>query len=84
MIIKLISNSSIVDFNDELEQTINDMEKNNNVLVDSKYVPVQLTKNVQYVQYTVLLYFANPYKEQSKMASMINMMTTPGNSLFMK
>lgn len=84
MIIKLISNNSIEDFNNEVEQVINDMEKNNNILVDSKYKPVRLAHNVQYVQYTILLYFMNPYKEQSQMASMMNMMATPGNSLFMR
>ena len=81
MIIKLISNNSIEDFNNELEQLLDDMEKNSNVLVDSKYKPI---KSVEGIQYTVLLFFVNPYKEQSKMASMMNMMATPGNSLFMK
>ena len=69
MTIKLISNNNVAEFNKEVNDVIVQMENENNVLVDIKYKP--LNKSNDNVVYTVLLFFTNPYKEQSKISSML-------------
>ena len=73
MIIKLISNTNVDKFNEEIQDMIDKMESENNVLVDIKYKP--LVKHSDAIVYTILLFFTNPYKEQSKISSLMNMAT---------
>ena len=75
MIIKLISNNNVEEFNKQVNDMIVQMENENNVLVDTKYKPL----NGNNIIYTVLLFFVNPYKEQSKMSSML---ASPGAGIF--
>ena len=76
MIIKLISNNNVEEFNKQVNDMIVQMESENNVLVDTKYKPLN-DNNI--ITYTVLLFFVNPYKEQSKMSSML---ASPGAGIF--
>lgn len=74
MLIKLISSNNADSFNKELETIINEMENKNLILANIEYKPLSLsTEPVHNVQYTALLFFTNPYKEQAKLSSILNM-----------
>lgn len=69
MIIKLISSESIEDFNKQVQKLIEDMEKERFMLVNTDYKPVTINNTVVY---TIVLFFANIYKEQSQLSSIMN------------
>lgn len=65
MILKLVSNSNVDNFNQQVESIINEYENQNFILAN---VDFKVTAN----HYSVLLFFVNPYKEQTKLSSVIN------------
>ena len=69
MIMKLISSNKVDDFNDQVQKLLDDMEKENFILVSTDFKVI--TNNT--INYSLLLCFANSYKEQSKMSSFINL-----------
>lgn len=69
MIIKLISSENIEDFNKQVQMLIEDMEKERFMLVNTDYKPVTVNNAVVY---TIVLFFANIYKEQSQLSSIMN------------
>lgn len=83
MIIKLISDTNVDSFNKKVEELITQMENDNNVLVDTKYKPLKHPLESK-IAYTVLLFFVSPYKEQSKMSSIMGTGLAVPKNKFMK
>lgn len=68
MILKLVSSPHVSDFNTQVEKIIENMSHDNYILVNSDFKPIAVASNLHY---SVLLYFANPYKEQSQLSSLL-------------